>query len=123
MGWVYDAFAQDDIADVLNTIKVKIQSLPPPQAATAKVAISDMQDKDARGVVFWFDGSLALKRPDPSWSWAPYTQKTRHDYISLYEDVKDKLNEASEHEALYAKVDMTNYSDGEATISLWLPQA
>jgi len=121
MGWVYTAFAQDDIADVLTTIKVKIQSLSPNQAATAKVATSDMQGKDARGVVFWFEGVMPLHHPRSSWNWNTHVQKTRHDYSSLYEDVKDRLNAASDREALYAKVDMTNYSDGDATITLWLP--
>jgi len=96
-----------------------LNDLPAQSVPSAKAAVSDLKDRDARGVVFYTD----LSEPPP-WptgtSWTNKEWRTHDDYLGLYNDVMNFLNTAlSPSQAYYSLLCMSDKKNADATIVLY----
>lgn len=120
MSWTFRTFAHKNINDVLLNLRGQINALTAAQAATAKIATSNQESGDARGVVFWYTGTIPGSRKIGG-GWAGKRQTTGHDYDALYQFVVELLDQIPIERAIISHVAMANHHDGDALISVWAP--
>lgn len=121
MDWYYKSYSEKQTPAVVDKIIGRLDRLSPRQAASMKVAMSDMSGKDARGIVFWdADGEDV---PLSSGDWRPRTFKTGNKYKEeLYEPTLELLKRLSPAQALNARVTFTNLKSKNATMTIFYPE-
>lgn len=128
MSWAYKSFDDDNVDTVISSIESELADLATADSdtasVTAKVAISDQESGDARGLVFY---NLTLggipSVPSGQLSWSKKEETTKNDYTDMYNNIQDKLNSLSDQSAYWAKIGFTNRKDGSATLTLYWPES
>jgi hypothetical protein len=128
-GWTYFNCANDDVTVVLETLYKKLDGLTPQQAATAKWDVSDIESREARGILFWRqDGKqpAGILRQGSVWNQRVFFTNQGYEE-DLYAPALELLNgenpfcQLSEAEALNCHVTMSNQRNGDATLTVWWP--
>ncbi|MCA9970006.1 MAG: hypothetical protein KC425_07320 [Anaerolineales bacterium] len=128
-GWTYFSSADQDVNAVITAVFNKLNSLSPQQAATARWALSDLESREAQGVLFWReDGQqpAGITRQGSAWNQRVFFTNQGYE-TDLYAPALALLNGQDEYcplsqaEALNCHVTMTNQRDGDATLTVWWP--
>jgi len=131
MSWAYTECRDSDINVVLAALLGKLNSLTAAQSAGAKVAVSNQESGDARGLLIYpfeeFSSPPSVSTHGGSFR---HTWHTDHDYTSIYAALVGSLNalelptgdKLTREQAFYSSISMTNQHHGDATLSLfWRP--
>ena len=126
--WTYKQYDNTDVTKVLNDMTSEIGTISTTsiEALMTKVTVSDQQDGDARGIVFFYTGQVSSAPALPGdVTWKMKENTSGSDYTKLYNDVTDTLDSFTGdnfYQAFYAYVNMTNRKGGDATIEVWYPE-
>ena len=126
--WTYKHYDNTDVSKVLSDMTTEINSISTTaiEALMTKVTVSDQKSGDARGIAFFYSGTVSSvpELPDDV-KWTMTEKTSTSDYTKLYNDVTELLDGFTDenfYQAFYAYVNMTNRQDGDATIEVWYPE-
>lgn len=103
--------------DVIN----ELQSLNLNQMASAKIATSDTEGSDARGLIFYCDSPMPNQN-ELGTTWAVKTFTTMHDYTTMYQELETWLNtggDLTDAQKYFSRMAMTNMSTRHANLELF----
>lgn len=127
MSWTFQSFDDDSLSKMIDAAQNRLQSLATEDgdfvSQSAKVALSDQQNGDARAVVFYDPNLTAPLAPlTGDIEWVNKNHRSREDYTDLYNKTLADLKALEPNQAFWAKISFTNRRDGEAAMILYYPQ-
>ncbi|SBS33550.1 hypothetical protein MSP8886_02790 [Marinomonas spartinae] len=121
MGWTFKEKNDKDASTLEKWALGEINKLTNIERTTYKIAISDMQGKDARAVLFYDANTTTSFVPAESKCLSKIF-KSGSNYTSLYSEVLKFLNEIKDQQANNARIVFTNAKGTVATISIYYPE-
>ena len=129
MSWDFKFYKDNDLNDVIAAIERELNNLAfqdrngNEAAVTAKVAISNRQDGDATGVIFFDEAIQIMPPPAGQIQFSNQVESTSgSDPKGIFEAVKTKLNELDSTEAYWARLALTDRRGGNTNAILFWPE-
>ncbi len=119
MNWNYHPYANNSMQNVIDDME-RAYNFDADEVASAKVAISNLESGDARGVIFYNHAIQWPAQPRSS-TYRAHSITTNGNYDDLYRQACQFLDTLDNERAFFARASMSNLRHGACWMVIWYP--